>query len=198
MKALSLCLTLGVLVVAAALVRPAQPARASAPAGSYRVDGTHSSLVFRVSHMNLAPFYGRFNEISGTFEFDPNDASKLAIDVQIKAESIDTNSSRRDGHLKGPDFFNAKEFPTIRFKSSGATKIADKKYKVSGDLSLHGVTKPVTLTVEHTGSGNQRGAEVQGFDVTGTIKRSEFEMKYMLNGLGDEIRLMAGIEGAKR
>ena len=199
MKTLSVALTLGVLFGAMVLVRPVQPVAASTAAASYMVDGTHSSVIFRVMHMNVAPFYGRFNEISGTFDFDPNDASKLTIDVQIKAESIDTHSSRRDGHLKGPDFFNAKEYPTIRFKSRKATKDGAKRYKVAGDLTLHGVTRPVTLSVEHTGSGkNRRGAAVEGFEVTFTVKRSEFGMRFMLGGLSDEVRLMAGIEGARR
>ena len=199
MKTLSVALTLGVLFGAMALVRPVPPVAASTAAGSYKVDGTHSSVIFRVMHMNVAPFYGRFNEISGTFDFDPDDASKLTIDVQIKAESIDTHSSRRDGHLKGPVFFNAKEYPTIRFKSRKATKDGAKRYKVAGDLTLHGVTRPVTLSVEHTGSGkNRRGAAIEGFEVTCTVKRSEFGMKFMLGGLSDEVRLMAGIEGARR
>ncbi len=198
MKTLSLALALGVLIGVSTLARPVHPVAAAAAAGSYKVDGTHSSVIFRVKHMNLAPFYGRFNEISGTFDFDPEDASKLAIDVEIKAESVDTNASRRDDHLKGPDFFNAKEFPTISFKSRKASKDGDGRYQVTGDLTLHGVTRPVTLSVEHTGSGkNRRGAGVEGFEVTGTVKRSEFGMSYMLDGLGDEVRLMAGIEGAK-
>ncbi len=198
MKTLSVALILGVLFGATALVRPVQPVAASTAAGSYKVDGTHSSVIFRVMHMNVAPFYGRFNEISGSFDFDPDDASKLAIDVQIKAESIDTHSSRRDSHLKGPDFFNAKEFPTISFKSKKVTKDGAKRYKVAGDLTLHGVTRPVTVSVEHTGSGrNRRGASVQGFAVTFTVKRSEFGMTFMLGGLSDEVRMMAGIEGAR-
>lgn len=196
MKLLSVTLVLGVVFGATGLLRPLEPAPAPL-AGSYAVDGTHSSVIFRVKHMGLAPFYGRFNDISGTFDFDPEDASKLSVDVKIKADSVDTNASRRDNHLKGPDFFNAREFPTIRFKSKSAAKDGSKRYKVDGDLTLHGVTRPVTISLEHTGSGSRRGRTLQGFHATLTIKRSEFGMSYMLNGLGDEVTILAGIEGGR-
>ena len=196
MKSLSFVAALTVLFGATSLLRSVPPPPTSVVADSYRVDGVHSSVIFRVKHMGIANFYGRFNEISGSFDFDPKDPSKLSIDVQINAESIDTHSQRRDRHLKGPDFFNASQFPSISFKSKSAKKAGPESYEVKGELELHGVTRPLTVKVEHTGSGRgPRGDQREGFETTFTIKRSEFDMKFMLRGLSDEVRITLSVEG---
>ncbi len=203
MKNLSVALAAVVLFGAITLLPPVQstaspavPAPAAAP-DSYTVDNVHSSVTFRIKHMGIAYIYGRFNEIAGNFRYDPADPSEFSIDVQLKAESIDTKAPGRDRHLKGPDFFNAKEYPSISFKSKKATKDGANRYKVSGDLQLHGVTRPVDVKIEHTGSGNFRGYR-EGFEAKFTIKRSDFGMKYMLRGLGDEVQLTVSVEGVRK
>ena len=199
MKTLSVGVALVILFGATTLLRPlpATVTSTGAAADSYRIDSVHSSVIFRIKHMGIAYVYGRFNDISGSFSYDPKDPAKFSIDVQVKAESIDTKAARRDNHLKGPDFFNAKEFPLISFKSKKATKAGTDRYKVSGDFKLHGVSRPVDVTIEHTGSGNFRGYR-EGFEATFTIKRSDFGMKYMLRGLEDEVRLTVSVEGVRR
>ena len=197
MKTLIVAVGLTVLCGTNSFLRPVPPTASAVE--SYRVDNVHSSVIFRIKHMKIAYIYGRFNEISGSFGYDAEDPSKLSIDVEIKAETIDTKVKKRDRHLKGPDFFNAKEFPAIRFKSKRSKKDGASRYKVSGDLELHGVSRPVTVVVEHTGSGRgPRGDQREGFETTFSIKRSDFGMKYMLGGLGDEVRITVSVEGVRR
>ncbi len=170
-------------------------APASSLAESYKVDPVHSFVLFRIKHMGIGQAYGRFNQSSGTFSIDESDPAKCAIDVTVKAESVDTGNAKRDSHLKSPDFFNAKEFPTIKFKSKTFTKTGERMYDVEGELTLHGVTKPIAVKVEHIGTANDKA----GIEATFTVKRSEFGMTFGLdNGsLGDEVTVRVGLEGGK-
>ena len=120
---------------------------------TFKVDSVHSALEYRIKYMNVTYLIGRFNSIEGNFTLNPADPSKSAFDFTVKSDSLDTANAGRDGHLKGPDFFNAKQFPTITFKSKSVAPTGRNVYKVKGDLTLHGVTKEVTVTVEHTGTG---------------------------------------------
>jgi polyisoprenoid-binding protein YceI len=141
--------------------------------------------------------YGRFNDVSGRYSFDPNDPSSSTFEVTIKADSVDTHSERRDQHLKSPDFFNAKQFPVIQFKSKSVRK-TDDGVEATGELSLHGVKKDVTVGIEHVGSGEDPwGNHRSGFVTTFAIKRSEFDMKFMMGPLGDEVTLLVNIEGIR-
>lgn len=168
----------------------------TAAAESYTIDGSHSSVVFRVKHMNVSNFYGRFNDISGKLNLDAANPEASSIEVTLKTESIDTANEKRDNHLKSPDFFNAKEFPTLTFKSTKVEAGEGETLKVTGDLTLHGVTKSITVDVEKTGTADHpRGGKVTGVASTFTIKRSEFGMDYMLSGLSDEVTIMIGLEG---
>src|SRR5438045_581123 len=117
---------------------------ASAGADNYAVDGMHAGVSFKISHLGLSWTYGRFNEMSGDFTLDPADPSKSSFNLSIQVNSVDTNNKKRDDHLKSPDFFNVKQFPAITFKSTSVKPVKD-GYQVTGDLTLHGVTKPVTF-----------------------------------------------------
>lgn len=168
----------------------------SSSADTFAVDGTHSSAIFRVKHMNVAYFYGRFNDISGSYSLNGDEA---AFDITIKSDSVDTNSESRDKHLKSPDFFNAKQYPTIHFKSTTAKKVGKTTYEVAGELTLHGDTRALTMVVEKTGEGiGRRGEQRSGVETTFTIKRSDFGMDFMLQGLGDEVRVTVSLEGVKQ
>ena len=135
-------------------VDPAAPAQeGGAKALTYDIDNVHSAVIFRVRHLGIGMAYGRFNDISGTITYGGKDSLKSSsIAVSVEADSVDTNSKDRDEHLKSPDFLSAKEFPKIEFKS---TKVEQKgeETTVTGDLTLHGITKPVTAKVTHVGSG---------------------------------------------
>src|SRR3954454_2565602 len=107
-------------------------------ADTYQLDPVHSSVLFKVRHLNVTDFYGRFNDLSGTVTFDEAGPANNSVQLQIKADSLDTHNEKRDQHLKSPDFFNVKQFPAIAFKSTKVEKLADNSYKVTGNLTLHG------------------------------------------------------------
>jgi polyisoprenoid-binding protein YceI len=171
---------------------------ASLAADVYTVDPMHSSLVFRAKHLDVSYVYGRFNSISGTINIDEKDPANNAFEIEVKAASIDTNNPKRDQHLRSTGFFNAKEFPTVTFKSNQVKQIDDQNYEVTGDLTLLGVTRPVTVKLERVGTKAGRMGYRTGFDATFTIKRSDFGMKFMLEGIGDEVRIMVGLESARK
>lgn len=168
-------------------------------ADTYTIDPVHTSLLFRVKHMNVSEFYGRFADVSGTVTVDDSDPAKSSFNVNVKTESIDSFNAKRDQHLRGPDFFSAKEFPTISFKSTSVKKQSDSTWEVTGDLTLHGVTKSITVMMEKTGVGSgPQGGAIIGFETTFNIKRSEFGMSNMLKGIGDDVRIIVSIEAGKR
>ncbi|MEP0847496.1 MAG: YceI family protein [Phycisphaerae bacterium] len=164
----------------------------------YEVDSVHSSVVFRIRHLNVSYAYGRFNDISGQFMFDEADPAKSRIDVSVKVESIDTANTDRDKHLKSAEFFNVAEHPTIAFKSSRVEKLADNKYRAEGELTLMGVTKPLTVELERVGSVDhpKLGAR-SGFETVFTIKRGDFGLNAAAGMLGEDVRLMVSIEGVR-
>ncbi len=174
-------------------------AATTADAETYGVDAAHSSVLFRIKHLNVSNFYGRFNGIEGQFTFSESDDAANRLDITVKADTIDTNNDNRDKHLRSPDFLNSKQFPEITFKSKSFKKDGTGKYKVTGDLTLHGVTKEVTVDLAHTGTAeSERMGKRCGFETAFDIKRSEYGIKYMPDGLGEDIRLIVAIEGVKK
>lgn len=175
-------------------------AAAAKAADSYKVDAVHSAVIFRVKHMDASFAYGRFNEVSGTFTLDDQDPTKTALNFEVATGSIDTNSDKRDQHLKGPDFFATKEFPKATFKSKEARKSGKDAFEVVGDLTLHGVTKPVTVKVTATGTAKRPlqmgGGYVAGFEGHFALKRSDFGMKET-PGIGDEVQVTVSVEGGR-
>ncbi|HVS12639.1 MAG TPA: YceI family protein [Thermoanaerobaculia bacterium] len=167
-----------------------------AAAASYQIDAVHSSVLFKVKHFGVANVYGRFNEIAGTIEYDDAAPESGKVELVIQAGSVDTHAEDRDNHLRSPDFFNAAQFPTITFESTKVEKAGDDTYRVTGDLTLLGVTKPVTLTVEKTGEGAHPRSQkpLIGFEARGTIRRSEWGMEFMNGPLSDEVELIIAIE----
>ncbi len=184
--------------VALSLVGWLGAGRTGLAAESYAADSVHSSLVYRVKHMNTSFFWGRFNTIAGAFALDEANPAESRFEFQVKADSIDTGNTKRDQHLKSPDFFNAVEFPTIAFKSQTVAKSGD-AYEVTGDLTLHGVTKPVAVKVVPTGKAkDQAGRPIAGIEATFTLKRSDFGMKNMVGPVGDDVWVTVGIEGRRK
>lgn len=170
-----------------------------ARADSYNVDPVHSTTIFRIHHFNAGYVYGFIAGPTGTFTYDPNDASTLAFTVSASLDNLDTSNSRRDDDLKGPDWFNAKQFPTLDFKSTSATKTGDNTYSVTGDLTIHGVTKSITVTMTMTGSGQGMQGETRtGFETTFTIQRADFDMAAMPGGVGPDVRIIVALEGIKQ
>jgi polyisoprenoid-binding protein YceI len=170
----------------------------TAYADTFKIDPVHSSIVFSIKHLGVTDFYGRFNDISGQVVFDTADPAKSSVELTIPVESIDTHYEKRDQHLKSPDFFNAKQFPAIVFKSK-SVEGSGENYKVTGDLNLHGVTKPLTLEIKRGPDGKGPEGEIRGGGTTHfTIKRSDFGMNFMQGALGDEVTVFLSLEGVKQ
>jgi len=182
-----------------ALALAAAPAHA---ADRFKVDPAHTNFVFLVSHIGYSTMIGQFNEFDGEFSFDDDDPTNSSVSVVIRTGSVDTDHQARDDHLRSPDFFNAAEFPEMTFDSTSVKKNGDGSLAVTGDLTLLGITKPVTLdvTVNKIAPwpfGERKGLLTGGFSARGTLKRSEFGMTYGLGGIGDEVELMIEVEGQK-
>jgi polyisoprenoid-binding protein YceI len=166
-------------------------------ADTFKIDPVESSVVFSVTY-GVSNFYGRFNDVSGTVVLDKADPSKSSVELTIPVESVDTHNEKRDQHLKSPDFFNAKQFPVMTFKSKQVESSGD-TYKVTGDFTLHGVTKPLTLEIKKGGEGKGMEGEIRGGGETHfTIKRSDYGMNFMQGQLGDEINIVVSLNGIKQ
>ncbi len=163
---------------------------------SFQIDPVHSSIIFRINHLGVTSFYGRFNNPSGTFTIDEKNPENNFAKVMVKVENVDTYNEKRDAHLKNQDFFHADQYPDIIFKTGSFKKLENDKFEVSGQLTFHGITKPIVIEVRQTGAavdpwGNFR----MGFETSFTIRRSDFGMDKMLDLVGDEVYLMIAIEG---
>ena len=167
-------------------------------ADTFKVDSVHSFVMFSVQHLGIANTYGRFNDISGTVVFDKDNPSKSSVEVSVPIESLDTHNSIRDRSLKSPDFFNAKQFPTMTFKSTKVEGSGD-TLEVSGDLTIRGVTKPLTVDFKKGGEGKGVFGEMRGGGETRfTIKRSDFGMNFQQGAVGDEVSIILSLEGVKK
>jgi polyisoprenoid-binding protein YceI len=172
----------------------------AAPAAeTYTVDPVHSWVVYRVKHMDVASSFGLFKDVSGSFTVDESSPEKSTFAFAVKVDSIDSANPKRDEHLKGPDFFNSKQFPTIAFKSTKVVKLPAGGYEVMGTLNMHGVEKPVAIKIAAIPQiKGPRGGYVAGFDTEMKIKRTDFGMADAAPGIGDEVTLMMGIEGTRK
>ena len=167
-------------------------------AETFNIDPAHSSFIFRIKHINTSFLYGRIDTSSGSITLDEADPTKSSVSLELKADSVDTVNEKRDQHLKGPDFFNAKQFPTITFKSK-AVKKAGADYEITGDFTLLGVTKEITAKLTQTGGGKSPFGDFRvGFEGTFAFKRSDFGMKAMLDGIGDDVQVTVSVEAAHK
>jgi polyisoprenoid-binding protein YceI len=161
------------------------------------IDPVHSSLFFRVKHLDTAYFYGRFGKVTGAMALEGATGS---VNVEVDADSIDTNNPDRNKHLMSQDFFSVKEFPKLSFKSKSVSKKGE-DWEVAGDFTMHGVTKPLTVLVRPTGSSNDpKMGQRSGFETEFTVKRSDYGMTFMLDNkaLGDEVKVMLSVEAVAK
>lgn len=172
---------------------------AAAPV-DYKVDPAHTSVAFIINHVGYSNLIGRFNTVAGDLTFDKDAVEKSTLAVTIDTASVDTNHAKRDEHLKSPDFFNAKEFPKLTFKSTRIEKTGATTGKLYGDMTLLGVTKPVVLDVTFNKDGVSPASKLEtaGFSARGTLKRSDFGMKYGVPAIGDEVTLLIEAEAVKK
>ena len=163
---------------------------------TWALDKAHSQLVFSINHLGVSDISGAFTDFDCTITTSKEDFSDAVIELNAEAKSINTLNEKRDEHLKGPDFFDAAKYPTISFKSKSFKLVSGKKYKVSGDFTMHGVTKPVELEATmHSGTNPMSKKPVTGFKVTGMIKRTDFGVGASMPGmLSDEVMLVGNTE----
>ncbi len=174
-----------------ALALALAPALASAQATTWNVDGSHTRAGFSVKHLVISDVKGEFGKLSGKAQVDEADLSKSSIEVTIEAGSINTRDEKRDNHLKAADFFDVAKFPTLAFKSTKVVAGKDGAITVTGDLTMRGVTKPVTLEGAITNAiTDPQGNSRRGVSVTGKLNRKDFGVSYGPAAIvGDEVKL---------
>src|SRR5829696_830428 len=163
---------------------------------TWKIDPAHSHVEFAVRHLMITTVRGRFGDVQGTVVTDETDPGKAAADVTIATNSIDTREPQRDAHLKSADFFDAEKFPALTFKSTAVTDVKGDRFKLVGDLAMHGVTKQVTLDVTAEGRGKDPwGGERAGYSATTKVNRSDYGLiwnQVLETGgfaVGDEIKI---------
>jgi polyisoprenoid-binding protein YceI len=149
-------------------------APAAAPSTTWTIDASHSTVEFAVKHMMISTVKGRFGDVTGTVVIPSENLASATVDVSIATASVDTQNDQRDGHLKSPDFFDAEQHPTITFVSRDIAP-AGNGFAMTGSLTLHGVTRPVTLNVTDSGAGKDPwGNQRRAFEAKGKIDRRDF------------------------
>jgi len=176
------------------------PQMATAAPAAYDIDMSHANVMFDVDHQGFSSLAGRFGKFSASLSFDAENIANSEVAVVIATDSVDTFHSKRDEHLRSPDFFNSAEFPEMTFSSNKIEQTGDNTAVVFGELTLLGVTKPVQLdlVVNKTGVNQYNKKTIAGFSASGTIKRSEFGMKYGIPNIGDTINLQIELEAIKK
>lgn len=165
-------------------------ANAFAETQTYTIDSSHTAVVWDIDHFGFSKPSGKFMDITGSIELDQQNPSLSKVEVIIPVDKVNTGVEKLDEHLKGADFFDVAQFPNATFVSTKVEKISEKALKVTGDLTLHGVTKEVVLDVNINKIGeNIFKKQTAGFSATATIKRSDFGITTYLPGLGDEVSL---------
>jgi polyisoprenoid-binding protein YceI len=174
-----------------------------ASAAAFKIDASHSSVGFSVRHLVISQVRGQFTNVAGTVAIDDADVAKSTVEATIDAASVNTQVADRDAHLKSPDFLDTAKYPTITFKSKKVARAADGALEVTGDLTLHGVTKPVTLAATTTPDvKGMYGETRRGFSATTKISRKEFGLtwnKLVEAGpaVGDDVTISLDIEAVK-
>jgi polyisoprenoid-binding protein YceI len=166
-------------------------------AQSWTLDKAHAKLGFSITHLMVSDVEGTFKTFDITLNSSKDDFSDAVITLTADINSINTDNDKRDAHLKSPDFFDAAKFPSLSFKSKSFTKVSGKNYKLTGDLTIHGVTKTVTLDVVYNGTITNPMSKklVSGFKISGTIKRSDFGVGGAMTGvLSDEVTIIGNAE----
>jgi polyisoprenoid-binding protein YceI len=204
-RRLTLLFALVPVLSAAQTSLPAQPSRTSGAvksASTWKIDPTHSELTFSIRHM-VSRVRGQFDEWSGTIIANPDDWSTATVEVVAQTASIDTNNERRDADLRSENHFDADANPTVTFRSTKVTRFAGDSIAVAGNLSIHGITRPVALRGHFNGMTGVPGKRRAGFEAETTINRKDFNMTWnrIVEGtemLGDEVKIEIDIAAVEQ
>ena len=176
---------------------------ATVQAGAYDVEPLHTRVLFSVSHLGFTTWYGEFTKVSGSLSLDPKSVGKSTLEIHIPVDSVSTSNAKVDGELKDQPWFDAKQFPEIVFKADKVTEAGKGSAKVAGTLTLHGVTKPVTLDVDASTTPMDSPMDHKthtGFSATTTIKRTDFGIgtSFPTAAVGDDVQLTIDLEAIKQ
>ncbi len=164
----------------------------------YEYDGVHSSVSFKARHLDISWIHGRFNEVQGKFSLDREDPTKSTFQLSIKVDSVDTANKARDEHLRQPDYFDAKQFPTIDFQST-SVKAVKGGYEVTGNLTMHGTTREITFVLLGGKEIQHRDTKRVGFSTELSLKRSDYNFdKSAIGPIGDEALIIIDCEGMRK
>ena len=189
--------------IALALLSPLLIAHSALAADTFVFDKAHSTIGFQVRHL-FSKVPGKFNDFSGQIQLDEANPEQSTVEVTIKTASVDTGVKMRDDDLRSPNFFDVKKFPEITFKSISVKRTGENTADVTGNLSMHGVTKEVVLKVELLGKGaGMQGATVSGWDAGTALKRSDFGLSWnkVIEGtqvVGDDVQIELHVEADKK
>ncbi|SEA45360.1 YceI family protein [Microbulbifer marinus] len=173
---------------------------ATAQAAEYKIDtkGAHAFIQFRIKHLGYSWLYGRFDDFDGSFYYDDKAPEKSSVNVNIDVTSLNSNHAERDKHLRSADFLHTAKFPTATFKSTGFEPLSDGKAKLTGELTLRGVTKPITIDVTNIGGGKDPwGGYRQGFSGSTEFALEDFGIDYNLGPASQKVEMILDIEGVK-
>ncbi len=174
---------------------------ADQPGGTYQFDkkGAHQFVTFKISHLGYSWLYGRFNDFNGTFTVDAENPENSQVTATIQTASVDSNHAERDKHLRGDDFLDVDEYPTATFKSTSIEKTGEKTAKITGDFTLHGVTKPVTLDAKLIGYGDDPwGGYRMGLEASTTLTLADFGITKNLGPASETVEIIISVEGIKQ
>jgi polyisoprenoid-binding protein YceI len=164
----------------------------------YQIDPEHSSVLFRIKHLAISNVYGKFTDFQGTLKIDLENPKNNSIDAFILSKSIDTDTPKRDDHVRSPEFLNVEIFPKVSFHSKSWKQIDTDLFEVTGDLTLHGVTQPLTVKLALIGAAKDPwGGYRIGFETSFSIKRTDFKMGEMLEAVGNKVKITVAIEAIR-
>ncbi|GAB4326253.1 MAG: YceI family protein [Candidatus Sumerlaeia bacterium] len=163
---------------------------------TYEIDPAHSSVAFEIGHLAISTVMGRFDSFEGRFVFDPDNPAASSAEATIHTESVNTNIKKRDDHLRSGDYLEVEKYPAMTFKSKSVKDVTDEGFKVTGDLTLHGVTREVVLNVKNGGSAEMGGQVRRGFSATTELSRVDFGVGPK-GGLpvGTTVKVIINVEG---
>lgn len=169
------------------------------PGGSYEMDAAHASVTFEVTHMNFSTYVGRFNDLAATVDFKAGNPAASTLDVRIDPASIDTNNQVLEDKLRGGDFFDVKAHPELRYRSDRLEITGPDSGKLHGQLSMHGVTRPLVLDVTFRGGAKNpmTGKFTLGFSASGSLKRSDYGITYLVPLVADDVDIRIHAEFVK-
>ncbi|MFB6264588.1 MAG: YceI family protein [Bradymonadaceae bacterium] len=192
-------LALGALLVGVPATTVAQSDKGASGTETYKLDPVHSQILLRASHMDIGLYFVQIPQVTGTIEYNKDDPTKNSVTIEADATTIESHYKKRTKHLKSPDFLNVKKYPTLTFESTSVEKVGENTFEVSGDLTVAGTTKPITIDVEEVGSGKGPDGNLRrGFYTEFEVNRLDFGVDWKPSVVGKNIRVILAFEAVRQ